>query len=1174
METEVAKISLEDIMRPGWVQSTTDRLLSIAHWALHKEHFPAFRRARRSIEDVVNAHLQVMREMRRRGMKHELKDELDELSARLQKHLPGEHLQFSHGNWATPSLSGALILDGHYISLALSTDKSALVAHVREPDLPREWEENIRLAVRRILDPDKALDVPIAASIEPPPIQHITAFALGLALSGRHPYFALVPDYISIVGSVARTGNGKDVDVLVRDTYERLSSGWRQRALRALTKHFSQNGVVGLHIIANPQGPHGWAGEEARIPLLDLVLVPLKMPANGPQGLEKGGEVYLDTPEAQNEPVRGVFAGGGLVMVDLGCGDNKPDGFIGVDNRSLPGVDIVADLERGIPFADNSVDLIRANHALEHIADREFIIREIWRVLKPGGYFVFATPSDKSRGAWAHPGHKSVYPIEFWAFWARPDLLEDRPRFEVVRLEERDFGNGKVDVMGILRKPLVEKGVKPGDTDWTPPKPSMAAYTEVFSVDELWRAWAGERIEAGKRLVAEPKGNGIRYIARKKGDRLHIATEDTLQDNKADRVPEIAQVLAKVGEDFVLDCDLGAYRGDKRLPTLFVKLTDRPQGVRLVLTSFDIPFWGEDLSGLPYLERRRRLEEFYERYLKASPHFALFPYRIVKNKEELQQALDAFGNLPGSEGLMVKEADAPYPSGKATDAWAKLKKRLELKAIVLALDKTPTGKRNPIVGVMTDSDIPWENIRELDGRRYVDLGHVTLPDDFPDVRVGDVLTLATQVVGISGTPKKPRLSLTVVEALEVDKSRKMPYADLQLLDMARRAGVLEDAVWEGEIDALLKADSEPQTRGEAAKEFWEDRWQEMFPPSGGGKFVLQHHWMGIREEDKDLDEAGLRDKGYVYHMDLRFEQDKDTLWGFTTFSHGRADLRRYAIGHDRLTEAKAGDSIQGTNKLAQPHEWLTIAHDKPYVAPPGTPGASNVSYGKLFEIDSGSYQIGVWNRHFHEIFLEGKKLKGRYIIASFPSPTKRIWTISKPSEQRPYAETHDLGKELERLKKEGHKWLVWAKPGEKPVLYDVETGQPVQKGGVYNYHILKTEDEKRFTLGIVYSPNEVDAQLDTMAPEEIEAAAWRSMENLAKGRFRIGLEHEVFEIDGSPVGVVVESYIWRGPDWEMGGARVKPGSWIMGVIWHEKVWELVKNGEITGFSMGGTGRRE
>jgi SAM-dependent methyltransferase len=47
-----------------------------------------------------------------------------------------------------------------------------------------------------------------------------------------------------------------------------------------------------------------------------------------------------------------------------------------------------------MPFADASFNTVISNSVLEHIPDLEPVIAETYRVLKPGGYFLFCSPSD------------------------------------------------------------------------------------------------------------------------------------------------------------------------------------------------------------------------------------------------------------------------------------------------------------------------------------------------------------------------------------------------------------------------------------------------------------------------------------------------------------------------------------------------------------------------------------------------------------------------------------------------------------------------------------------------------------------------------------------------------------------------------------------------------------
>lgn len=61
-----------------------------------------------------------------------------------------------------------------------------------------------------------------------------------------------------------------------------------------------------------------------------------------------------------------------------------------------PLADVKADI-CNLPFDDNSYDIILCNHVLEHIPDDIKAMRELYRVLKPGGWAVLQVPQDLDR---------------------------------------------------------------------------------------------------------------------------------------------------------------------------------------------------------------------------------------------------------------------------------------------------------------------------------------------------------------------------------------------------------------------------------------------------------------------------------------------------------------------------------------------------------------------------------------------------------------------------------------------------------------------------------------------------------------------------------------------------------------------------------------------------------
>lgn len=136
-------------------------------------------------------------------------------------------------------------------------------------------------------------------------------------------------------------------------------------------------------------------------------------------------------------------------------------------------------------------------------------------------------------------------------------------------------------------------------------------------------------------------------------------------------------------------------------------------------------------------------------------------------------------------------------------------------------------------------------------------------------------------------------------------------------------------------------------------------------------------------------------------------------------------------------------------------------------------------------------------------------------------------------------------------------------PGESPTVYHYGRALTVN----YKKALRKSSDPDRFVLGIAYQagmdPNikkGADGYTDFISSEVLEKAAWGYLRGRA---YDNGLEHE----DGTTGHVdVVESSIYRGPDWEINGVVVKSGDWLLGAILDEPTWELVKAGKFTGWS--------
>ncbi len=138
-------------------------------------------------------------------------------------------------------------------------------------------------------------------------------------------------------------------------------------------------------------------------------------------------------------------------VLDVGCGngayfpyyrnkgaritalDLSPEMLTAARKRNVAGVRLVQATATAIPFADNTFDVVFANHVLFFVEDIERALRECHRVLKPGGVFAAATNTADSQqalytlharavhraGRMPRPLPHVRFPLEEGATWVR-----------------------------------------------------------------------------------------------------------------------------------------------------------------------------------------------------------------------------------------------------------------------------------------------------------------------------------------------------------------------------------------------------------------------------------------------------------------------------------------------------------------------------------------------------------------------------------------------------------------------------------------------------------------------------------------------------------------------------------------------------------------------------------
>jgi len=162
--------------------------------------------------------------------------------------------------------------------------------------------------------------------------------------------------------------------------------------------------------------------------------------------------------------------GAPALMVDLGCGNGyyakfarqyQPDiRWVGVDimdcdvAKRVDGEQVVLYDGVNLPFADDSVPLVYSNQVLEHVRHPEPLLREVQRILQPGGVFIGSTSQLEPYHAGSLWNY-TIYGFKVLVQDAGLELEEVRPGIDGISLVQRQwFGRRPEHSSWFARSPL------------------------------------------------------------------------------------------------------------------------------------------------------------------------------------------------------------------------------------------------------------------------------------------------------------------------------------------------------------------------------------------------------------------------------------------------------------------------------------------------------------------------------------------------------------------------------------------------------------------------------------------------------------------------------------------------------------------------------------------------
>lgn len=140
---------------------------------------------------------------------------------------------------------------------------------------------------------------------------------------------------------------------------------------------------------------------------------------------------------------------------------------------------------------------------------------------------------------------------------------------------------------------------------------------------------------------------------------------------------------------------------------------------------------------------------------------------------------------------------------------------------------------------------------------------------------------------------------------------------------------------------------------------------------------------------------------------------------------------------------------------------------------------------------------------------------------------------------------------------------------QKPKAKAAEKGQLVVDEAVNKslyVPIVKANKERRTITGVVLEPDTIDAHGDIIPPDVILDAAEDFLANI-NVETTLGLMHK----DMGPPLQLVQSFVVSDSDITINNVLVKKGSWVIVVrVLSDKIWQDIKDGKLTGFSIGGS----
>jgi len=221
-------------------------------------------------------------------------------------------------------------------------------------------------------------------------------------------------------------------------------------------------------------------------------------------------------------------------------------------------------------------------------------------------------------------------------------------------------------------------------------------------------AASADSIEGKEHWAMEPKYDGIRLLAHKRGDSVILYTRNQLE--QTEKFPQLVEAIKKIKRDVTLDGEI-IFSGKtveinhqlvpvssfestlsvvgSSIDVALAKQKDTP----LVYVVFDCVEYGKSLQNIPDVLRRKGLEQLVREI--DSDDIIITPRWEGWSEDTYNKIIDE-----GGEGIILKNQLVPYvPGSRSTNTWLKIKSTSTADVVVMGY-KPGQGKFKDLVGAI------------------------------------------------------------------------------------------------------------------------------------------------------------------------------------------------------------------------------------------------------------------------------------------------------------------------------------------------------------------------------------------------------------------------------------------------------------------------------------------